>query len=116
MDTLEVIGRNGSATRETLEDLQGRLDRMREVDAKIAENMSTVGGAMSEFSRSTNASTKVLEQMRSTIDNRNGEMERVLVKQGNRFTAMLAISIFLSVAALGFVAVIGWLLLNKGVQ
>jgi len=51
----------------------------------------------------------VLEQMRDNINSRDGELERILHKQGNRFTTLLAIAIFLSIAALVAVGVIGYL-------
>ena len=51
--------------------------------------------------------------MRDNIDTRDGQIERILHRQGTRFTTMLAVAIFLSIAALVAVGVIGYLMLNQ---
>ena len=51
--------------------------------------------------------------MRDNISSRDGQLERILHKQAMRFTSMLAIAIFLSIAALVAVAVVGYQLMNK---
>ena len=58
-------------------------------------------------------SAQVLSQMRDNLDARDGQIERVLHRQGVRFTTMLAVAIFLSIAALAAVGVLGFLLLNQ---
>ena len=65
------------------------------------------------MSKSNQTSAQVLEQMRDNINSREGELQRMMHKQGARYTTMLAIAIFLSIAALVAVCVIGFLLLNK---
>ena len=45
----------------------------------------------------------VLKQMREDTTTRNGELERILHRQGSRFTTMLAVALFLSIAALAAV-------------
>ena len=47
--------------------------------------------------------------MRDNINSRDGELERILHRQGSRFTTMLAVAIFLSIAALVAVGVIGYI-------
>ena len=59
------------------------------------------------------ADAQVLSQMRDNLDARDGQIERVLHRQGVRFTTMLAVAIFLSIAALVAVGVIGYLLLTQ---
>jgi hypothetical protein len=54
-----------------------------------------------------------MEQLRDNQTARDNELQRLLMKQNTRFTSMLAIAIFLSVAALVAVAVIGYLLLVR---
>ena len=51
---------------------------------------------MQTVSRNSQASAQVLEQLRDNIDNRDGQLERVLHRQATRFTTMLAMAIFLS--------------------
>ena len=42
-----------------------------------------------------------------------GELQRLLQKQGVRYTTMLAVSIFLAIAALVAVCVMGYLVMTK---
>jgi hypothetical protein len=51
--------------------------------------------------------------MRDRIDSRDGQLERILQRQGTRFTTMLAIAIFLSISALAAVCIMGYLLIIK---
>jgi fatty acid desaturase len=52
--------------------------------------------------------------MRDNVNSRDGELQRLMHKQGARFTTMLAIAIFLSIAALVAVCVMGYLVIMKG--
>ena len=82
-------------------------------DKSIAENLNQVGAAMQTVSHHSKTSSEVLEQMRDNINSREGELQRILHKQGSRYTTMLAIAIFLSIAALAAVCVIGYLVILK---
>ena len=86
---------------------------MRQTDEQIASNLSSVGSTMQEMGRQSSTGAQILESMRDNIAKRDTELQDVLTKQSTRFTVMLSIAIFLSIAALAAVAVIGWLLLNK---
>ena len=66
--------------------------------------------------RHSETSAMVLKQMREDTTTRNGELERILQRQGSKFTTMLAVAIFLSIAALAAVGVIGYLLINPPVR
>ena len=100
----------------TLESLQQRVDTLNQHDKAIAENLNDVGEAMQTLGRHSESSTMVLKQMREDSTTRNGELERILHRQGSRFTTMLAVAIFLSIAALAAVVVMGYLLMNQPVQ
>ncbi len=112
----EILGKvsdNGAAQSKTVEEVRYRVEAMAEHESKIADNLSSVGAAMQTVSRNSQASAQVLEQLRDNINHRDGQLERVLHRQATRFTSMLAIAIFLSVAALVAVAVVGYQLLNR---
>src|SRR4030095_10019851 len=81
-------------------------------DTSIADYLNTVGNSLKDVSKTSQTSTQVLEQMRDNIDARDGQLERVLHKQGVRFTTILSVAIFLSIAALAAVGVLGVLLLS----
>jgi methyl-accepting chemotaxis protein len=112
-DILEKLNAKGLENREVLDEVRERVETMRQTDAAIAENLNGVGAAMQQLSRTEATSAQVLEQMRDNIDSRDGQLERVLHRQGTRFTTMLAIAIFLSISALVAVCVIGYLMLSK---
>jgi small-conductance mechanosensitive channel len=108
----DILGRIVEADqqqRSTLDALTDRVENLNQTDQSIAENLGNVGAAMQSVSKNSSASAAVLEQMRDNLNSRDGELERILHKQGNRFTTMLAVAIFLSISALVAVAVMGYL-------
>lgn len=110
---LEKLNARGVENREALDEVSERIETMRQTDEAISENLQSFGTAMQHITRSGQTSAQVLEQMRDNLDARDGQLERVLQRQGSRFTTMLAIAIFLSIAALTAVTVIGYLMINK---
>ncbi len=112
-DVLEKLTESGGDQRETLDTLRQRVESLNEHDRNIADSLGSVGQAMQTVSRTSHTSAQVLEQMRDNINSREGELQRLLTKQGARYTTMLAIAIFLSIAALAAVCVMGYIMLNK---
>ncbi|HEX8339506.1 MAG TPA: hypothetical protein VF624_01225 [Tepidisphaeraceae bacterium] len=112
-EILDHVSKSSVSQKETLEGVQDRIDRMRQTDEQIADNLTAVGTTMQELGRNTSAGAHILENMRDNITARDTELQNVLARQGTRFTVMLSIAIFLSIAALVAVAVIGYLLLMK---
>ena len=96
--------------------LRDGVETLSQHDESIASNLNSVGNAMTSLSENTQASAAVLQQMRNNIEDRDQQLEKILTRQGTRFTTMLAVAIFLSIAALAAVATMGYLgyeLLNK---
>jgi DNA repair ATPase RecN len=112
-DVLGAITQQGVANREMLDEMHERIEVMRETDAQIASNLGMVGTAMEQVSKTSSVSAAVLEQMRDGAHARDRDLERVLHRQGQRFTLMLGVAIFLSVAALFTVLIFGYLLLAR---
>ena len=112
-DILDKMSQSGGEQKETLHEVRERVEALRETDEAISANMSSLGSALQSVSRNSTTGAQVLEQMRDRLDSRDGQLERVLHRQGTRFTTMLAIAIFLSIAALVAVSVIGYLLILK---
>ena len=106
-DILDQIGKSGLSQKESIDELQQRLEKMRETDAQVSENLGGVGRAIGEFSRTSTASTAVLEKMQAAMDRRNDDLEQVLAKQGSRFAWLMAVVVVISAVALaaaGFAA------------
>ena len=112
-DVLERMSQADQVHGRTLDALQERVDTLNEHDKAIAENLNGVGVAMRSLSQHTESSAMVLKQIREDTTTRDGELERILHRQGSRFTTMLAVAIFLSISALAAVGVVGYLLLNQ---
>ena len=112
----EILTRIGETTgeqRQMVDALRGRVEELHKNDSSIAEYLNSVGTSLKDVSKTSQTSTQVLEQMRDNIDSRDGQLERVLHRQGVRFTTILSVAIFLSIAALAAVGVLGFLLLNQ---
>lgn len=111
-EILEKISSADQLNGRTLEALHGRVEAMNQQDGKIAENLTTVGSALQSVSRNSEATSAVLQQMRDNQTTRDGELERILAKQGTRFAVLLVVAIVMSVAALGSVAFVGYQLMH----
>jgi chromosome segregation ATPase len=112
-DVLERMSQADQVHGRTLDALQERVDTLNEHDKAIAENLNGVGSAMKSLSQHSENSVMVLKQIREDTTTRDGELERILHRQGHRFTTMLAIALVLSISALAAVGVVGYLLLNQ---
>ncbi len=112
----EILGKladNDAQQKQSMDDVRSRVDTIGAQNKDIAENLSGVGSAMQTVSKTSQASAAVLEQVRDNIDRRDGQLERILHKQASRFTSLLIVAIFLSIAALVAVLVVGAQLLNR---
>lgn len=112
-EILDHVGKSSTQSRDVLEGLQDRVERMRQTDEQIASNLTNVGTTMQELGRSTSTGAQILESLRDNIASRDNELQGLLTKQSQRFTVMLSIAIFLSIGALVAVAVVGYLLLAQ---
>jgi DNA repair exonuclease SbcCD ATPase subunit len=108
-DILERLSSAASDQKSTLDVLEDRMEQLNQHDARISENLSSVGQAMTAVSRHSADSTKVLEQLRENLHARDSELQAILNKQGSRFTTMLAVAIILAIAALAAVGTIAYL-------
>jgi chromosome segregation ATPase len=112
-EILNKISDTSGAHQEVLQQMNQRVDSLHEQDRSIADNLSSVGAAMQTVGQHSEASARIMEQLRDNQHARDDELQRLLMKQNTRFTSMLAIAIFLSIGALVAVAVIGYLLLMR---
>jgi archaellum component FlaC len=112
-DILNKLSDTGSEQKKTTEEVRDRIETIAEHDRNISDNLSNVGAAMQTVGRNSQTSAQILEQLRDNINHRDGQLERILSKQASRFTAMLAVAIFLSIAALVAVGVVGYQAMNR---
>ncbi len=112
----EILGKladNDQQQRKAVDDVAARVEDVASQNKVISENLSSVGSAMETVSKNSAASAEVLEQVRDNIEKRDGQLERLLQKQAVRFTSLLYVAIFLSIAALVAVAILMVQMMNK---
>lgn len=107
-EILDKISAGDVDQRKTIDEMRERVTTISQHEQSIATNLSSIGNVMDGFSKSNVTSTQVLEQLRDNITARDAELERVLHRQGTRFTTLLSIAIFLSVSAIVAVGVFAW--------
>jgi len=109
-DILTSMNKSGSEQAQSLEGLRSTVDSISMHDEAIADNLRNVGSAMRTVSENSQTSAEVLQQLRQNLSGRDDELQRVLQRQGTRFTTMLSIAIFLAMSALAAVVVLAWML------
>jgi DNA repair ATPase RecN len=107
-DVLEKVADSSTDQKKLLDMLHERVDVISQHDASMADSMRHVSTAMENVSQNSQTSAQVLDQMRAGARTRDTELQYILHRQGVRFTAMLSVAIFLSIAALAGVCIIGW--------
>jgi chromosome segregation ATPase len=112
-EILDRISKTGGDNHELLDALHERVERLHQHDQSISDNLRVVGDAMQSVTKNSTVGTEVLSNLRDNISSRDGQLERILNRQNTRFTTMLAIAIFLSIAAIAAVGAIGYLLLTQ---
>ena len=103
---LERLTEADARTGRTLEAVETRLEVVGRHDAAVSESMESVA-------RSSRGSTEVLEQLHEHLRSRDLGFERVVERQGTRFTSILAVATLLAVAALTGVGILGYLFVNR---
>jgi septal ring factor EnvC (AmiA/AmiB activator) len=109
-EILTSMNRSGIEQASALDGLKSRVESIGQHDQSIADNLMNVGTAMKTVSENSQTSAEVLQQLRQNITGRDEELQRVLQRQGTRFTTMLSVAIFLAMSALAAVVVLAWML------
>lgn len=110
-EILEKIVANDGAQKQNIDEIRDRMDSIRETDQVISTNLNSLGSALQSVTRNSTAGAQVLENLRDRFETRDSQLEQILHRQGTRFTTMLSIAIFLSIAALTAVCIMGYMLL-----
>jgi DNA repair exonuclease SbcCD ATPase subunit len=112
----EILGKLSESDgdqKDLLEGLRERVETLNHQDKAMADSLNTVGSALESVSKNSATSAEVLGHLRDNMKSRDSDLEKVLHRQGARFTTMLAIAIFLSIAALAAVCIMGWMMMNQ---
>ena len=109
VNVLEAMQRTDARHQETLDAVRDRVDTIVIHEREISGSLSAVGSVLETVSNTSQASAKVLENLRDGLVDRDIELESIIRRQNTRFTAMLSVAIVLSMAALTAVVVFGYL-------
>ncbi|HEX4795864.1 MAG TPA: hypothetical protein VH370_18900 [Humisphaera sp.] len=108
-NVLERISKADDRQQRTLEALQDRVDWVNRNEHSLSQSLGNVGILLESMSKHSEASAQVLVNLRDGMQVRDRNVEKILHRQGVRFTTMLVIAIFLSMAALVAVSIFGYL-------
>jgi hypothetical protein len=106
---LERISRAEDRQQRTLEALQDRVDWVSRNEHALTQSLSNVGVLLQAMGKHSEASAQVMVNLRDGMSVRDRNVEKILHRQGVRFTTMLAVAIFLSMAAIVGVGIFGYL-------
>lgn len=109
-EILRRLSQTGGESRKLVADLNDRVEALQDADHQIAVHLGSVGSAMESVSKHSAAGTSVLGEMRDHLASRDEQLEKLLQKQGTRFAVLVAVAIFIALAALTAVCVIGYLM------
>lgn len=109
-DILTKVTEANVDQKELLQSLHQRTQQVTQHNEAIADNLRQVGSAIAEMGRSTESSTKVLEQFRECLDSRDNQFQQIIEKQSSRVTALVIVAISLAALALIAVAIFAFLL------
>jgi chromosome segregation ATPase len=115
-DILERLSESGGEQRDLLEGLRERVETLNHQDKAMADSLNSVSAALEQTSRHSAAGTQVLETLRQNLDNRDGNLERAMRRQNERFTALLVTAVCVSVMALVAVLVVGYVVLHQNMK
>jgi chromosome segregation ATPase len=107
-EILRDMGQTDGQHKESIQELRQRMEALQQHDQAIADNLSSVGSAMQSVSRNSQSSAEILQQIRGSQAQRDGQIEQLIERQRARFTAMLAVAMFLAIAALAAVSMMGY--------
>ena len=105
LDTLLTgMGRESRDQKKDLDDLQGRMDRMRQSDQAIADNLGSVAGAIRRVSDQGAAQGELVARLQTAMDERTRRLEAEVERRGKGQGWLILLTLLLSFAALGAVA------------
>ena len=104
---LNKVTREARDQNRDLEEFQGRLDRMRDSDQKISDNLGTVANAIRRVSEQAQSQGEFVAKLQADMEERTARMEKDAKRRGTVQGWVQVVSLMLAFAALGAVAGIG---------
>ena len=107
------MGKESRDQKRDVDELQTRLERMRQSDQHIADGLTNVGQTLRRVGEQGNAQGELALRMQQAFDERTRQIEESMRRQSSRQTLLLTVVLLLAVAALAAVATVGFLYLRQ---
>ena len=107
------MGKESRDQKRDLDDLQGRLDRARQSDQAIADNLNTVAAAIKHVSDQSATQGAVVAKLQAALDERSRRLEAEVDKRSRSQGWLLMLALLLAFVSLGAVAAVGVLYLRS---
>jgi len=99
-EVLNRIADGNNDQRKLIDALSEQLENIRQTDASISSNLSSVGSAMQTLGQSSQTTAQVLEQVRESLRQRDAEIQAVIQRQDSRFNFILWLSVVLAITTI----------------
>ena len=110
----DVLGKMGKESRDQkreVDEMQARMDRMRESDTSIADNLGSVAAAIRGVSQQTSAQGDVVARLQAALDERTERLAADAQKRSRSQTWLVLLTLLVALLALAAVAGMGYLYL-----
>jgi DNA repair exonuclease SbcCD ATPase subunit len=105
LDKLLVgFGKEARDQKRDVDDMQGRLDRMRQSDQAIADNLGTVAGAIRRVNEQAAVQGELVAKLQSAMDERTHRLEAEVVRRGKTQGVLIWLTLLLAFGSMGAVA------------
>lgn len=110
---LGSINKESRDQKRDIEDVHGRLERMRASDQAIANGLSTVSSAVRKVSEQGVAQNELASRIQAAFDERTRQIEQTLKRQSWRQGWLLGLTFTLAFTALAGVSTVGYFYLKS---
>ncbi len=112
-DLLGSMGKDSRGQQRDMDEFQGRLDRMRESDQAIADNLGSVAGAIRRVSDQSSQQGEIVAKLQAAIDERTERLQQDLNRRTRTQGWLLMVCLLLAFLSIGAVAAVGVLYLRQ---
>jgi ABC-type transporter Mla subunit MlaD len=112
-EILAKVSETSTGQKEVLESLNAQVQTAGGHNQAISENLRQVSTAMEGLGQNSKSSSEVLQHMRDAQAQRDDQLQRIIERQGARFTVLLIVASAVSLAAVA-TAVVAVVLTLKG--
>jgi len=99
-EILAKVSETSTGQKEVLDSLHDQVQTTTQQNQAISESLRQVGSAMENVGQNSKSSSEILQHLRIAQAEQDSQVQRILEKQGTRFTIVMIIAGVVSLAAL----------------